>query len=102
MGWEQRERGVGPYYYQSRRVGDRVQKVYRGGGMFGRLAAQLDEVERRQREDTAAYWKDKRARLEREAAFLRELEEAAETLARAMLVADGYRRHKGEWRMARD
>ncbi len=31
-----------------------------------------------------------------------ELHEAAETLARAELVAAGYHRHKGEWRLGRD
>jgi hypothetical protein len=35
------------------------------------------------------------------AAPVLEIDEAAEVLARAVLVASGYRRHKGEWRRER-
>ncbi len=101
MGWEDRG-SCGPYYYRSVREGDRVRKVYQGGRVVGKLAAQLDEMRRQQREEEAARWREDRERLEQSTAFLRELEEAAEVLARAILVARGYRKHKGEWRMARD
>src|SRR4051794_28435895 len=101
MGWETRERG-GPYYTRSRRLDGRVIREYVGAGPFAELAAAMDALKRCQRDEEAAYWKGERERLEREAVFLRELEEAAEVLARATLVASGYHRHKGEWRMARD
>ena len=101
MGWEARKRGTGSYYYRSVRSGDRVTKEYCGGGRLGRLAAQLDEVERQQREEEANYWKVEKERLEANAAFLRELEEAAEILVRAHLIVAGCHRHKGEWRRAR-
>ena len=90
------------YYYRSVREGDRVRKEYCGGGRLGRLAAQLDEYERRQKEKTSLYWNEKKKRLEANAAFLRELEETAQILVRAHLVAAGCHRHKGEWRRARE
>ncbi len=101
MGWEDRG-GCGPYYYRSVREGKLVRKVYQGGGVIGKLTAQSDEMRRQQREEEAARWREERERLEQSTAFLRELEEAAEVLVRAVLVARGYCKHKGEWRMARD
>ena len=101
MGWEMRQRG-GPYYYRSVREGDRVRKEYIGGGVLGRLAAQLDDVKRRQREEEATYWREERERLEQDARFVWELGEVAGLLTRTHLVAAGYAKHKGEWRKRRE
>jgi len=102
MGWEHRERGLGPYYYQSRRVGERVRKVYRGGGMLGRLAAQLDEVERQKKEEEAARRDAERRRLEATTAYVRELETAAKILTTAHLIVNGFHQRRGEWRRLRE
>ena len=90
-----------PYYYRSVREGERVRKKYVGGGTLGEVAAELDELKRQQREEEAAYWREERERLERSAAFLQELEEAAEVLVRAHLLASGCHKHKGQWRKQR-
>src|SRR5215213_11227721 len=96
--WERRERG-GTYYTRSRREGDRVVREYVGGGVLGEIAALQDEYERRTREEEAALEKEERQRLEELVAPVDELCVAAEVLARAALVAVGYRRHnRGEWR----
>ena len=100
MGWEER-RGR-PYYYRSVREGKRVRKEYGGGGALGQLLAQLDELKRLQRKEEEASWREEQERLERSAGFLRELEEAAEILIRAQLLADGFHKHKGEWRRLRE
>ena len=100
MGWEER-RGRS-YYYRSVREGKRVRKKYVGGGSFGQLLAQLDELERLQREEEEASWREERERLQLSAAFLRELEEAAEILIRAQLLVAGFHKHKGEWRRKRE
>src|SRR5215208_7666470 len=100
MGWEER-RGR-PYYYRSLRVGKRVRKEYVGGGPLGQLAAQIDELKRLQRKEEEASCKEERERLERSAGFLCEMEEAAEILTRAQLLAAGFHKRKGEWRRKRE
>ena len=101
MGWETRKKGPRRYYTRSRREGGRVIRQYIGGGMLGRLAAQLDEIERRQREEETAYWREERERFEQNATFVGELEEAAGVLVRAHLLASGFHQHKGQWRRQR-
>ena len=98
MGWETRKRGTGRYYTRSRREGGHVVREYIGGGLLGRLAAQLDELKRQQREEETAHWWEERERFEQNAAFLRELEEAAEILSQAYLIAAGFHKRRGEWR----
>jgi ribosomal protein S2 len=102
MGWETREGRAGQYYTRSRWVGGRVIREYLGGGVLGRLAAQQDELERLQREKKAAHWREERESLERSAAFLRELEEVAEIIIRAELLASGCHKRRGEWRRLRE
>ena len=100
--WERRERG-GPYYTRSRKEGGRVVREYVGGGVLGEIAHLEDESERRRREEEASSWKEERERLEGLMAPVDELCEVAEVLARAALVAAGYRRHnRGEWRKRRE
>jgi hypothetical protein len=101
MGWEQRRRGTS-YYTRSRRVGGKVRRTYVGGGTLGEIAALEDEYERRRREEEAAYYKEQKERLKQDAAFLKELEEAAKILTTAHLLAAGYHNHKGSWRLLRE
>jgi hypothetical protein len=101
MGWEKRGRGT-RYYTRSRWVDGRVVREYVGSGSRGKIAALEDECKRRQREMEAAFRKEERERLEVSAAFLEELEEAAEVLVRANLVGAGYRKRKGQWRREHD
>jgi hypothetical protein len=99
MAWERR--GSNLYYYQSERIDGRVRKKYVGAGDVAQAIAHADESIRGSR---AAH--SERARVEFEEAKTlasagEELCEAAEILAVAQLVAAGYHRHKGEWRMRR-
>jgi hypothetical protein len=99
MAWERR--GSNLYYYQSKRVDGRVRKKYVGAGELAQTIAHADETIRQSR---AA--QSERARVELEEARTiasagEELCEAADILAVAQLVAAGYHRHKGEWRMRR-
>jgi hypothetical protein len=100
VAWETRKRG-GSYYTRSRRQDGRVIREYIGGGVLGRLAAQLDELERRRKEEEAAHWQAERESLTQSVGFLRELEEAAKILTRAEFLVSGYHKHKGEWRRQR-
>ncbi len=78
-----------------------MRKVYVGGGVLGEIAALDDELQRLQSEREAASLKEERERLEEDAAFLKELEEAARILTRAHFIANGYHQRKGTWRRAR-
>jgi hypothetical protein len=100
VAWEQR--GGNLYYYQSERVDGRVRKKYVGTGEIAELVAHADETIRRTRAE-----RRERVRAELEearglASAADELNEAAEILVRAEMVAAGYHRHKGEWRRRRD
>jgi hypothetical protein len=75
-----------------------VVREYIGGATLGRLAAQLDELERQQREEETAYWRVERERFEQNVAFVRELEEAAQILSQAHLIATGFHKRRGDWR----
>ena len=100
MALEQRNGNL--YYYRSVREGKRVRRVYCGAGEGALLMARLDELERLERDEEA---KRERVALEDLGALsepVEEVSEAAEVLARAHLVAAGYRRVKGEWRLRRD
>ena len=95
MGWETRERGTS-YYTRSKWVDGRVVREYVGTGLLGEIGALDHELKRLQKEETVAYWKEELERLERNAAFLQELEEVAEILTRAHLLASGCHKRKGE------
>ena len=101
MGWEQRGRGAGPYYYRSVREGHRVKKEYIGSGSSGWLTAEGDRIDRERREIEALEEKEDLERLGALVSPVAALGEAARILARAHLIAGGYHRHKGQWRRAR-
>jgi len=102
MVWEQRERESELYYYRGRRVEGCVRKVYRGHGRLEQLASELDSIEHQKRVEEAAFWRQEREHLKREAAFLLELEEATKILTKAYLSIAGCHKHKGEWRRLRE
>jgi hypothetical protein len=100
VAWE--ERGGRRYYYRSVRRGGCVVKEYLGTGPVAEATAQLDEEDRRRRKEAAEAWKEEMRRIEALEGPIKELCDAAETLARAALVAAGYRQHnRGEWRLRR-
>jgi hypothetical protein len=100
MAWE--KRGGKLYYYRSIRDGERVRKEYIGTGEFAEALAHSDESIRLIRKLERNKGWEELERLEVLAAPVREIDEAAELLAHAALVAAGYHRHKGEWRRARN
>ena len=100
MAWERRERG-GHYYYRTVRDGERVQKEYIGTGEFAEALAHSDETIRRLRELEREKGLEEAERLEDLAAPVLRLDEATDALVRAQLVAAGFHRHKGVWRLGR-
>jgi hypothetical protein len=90
------------YYYRSVRDGEKVRKVYVGAGDLARIASESDTLRRTGREAQKEREKAELERLDTLAAPVLELSEAAEILAHAHLVAGGYRRYQGHWRLRRD
>jgi hypothetical protein len=99
MGWEQR--GNGSYYYRKKREGRRVRSEYVGGGAVAQECAKIDRNKRR-------CWKTERdairsarqadAKIDR---HLATVEAAISVITNANLYADGYHKHKGQWRKKR-
>jgi hypothetical protein len=100
MAWERR--GGDFYYYQSERENGRVRKKYIGRGELAHLIAHSAQTRRSVREERRAKERAELERIKDLSAVGDELYEAAEALARAELIAAGYHRHKGEWRLRRD
>ena len=101
MAWETRERGS-RYYTRSYRDQDgRVRREYVSGGALGELAALRDSRERHRRKEEDERGRALLEQAQELTAPVLELCEAADVLLRAHLVAAGYARHKGEWRLKR-
>ena len=101
MAWEKRARG-GRYYTRTYRDKDgRVRREYIGAGELARIAAEADTIYRSAQEVERERQRAEVERLEVLAVPLVQIDEAAEVLAQAALVASGYHRHKGEWRRER-
>ena len=97
MGWER-----GRYYTRSKRVKGRVVREYIGMGHLAALVSQMDALERQKRQVERDAQRAERAEVEALDAPLDELNDLADLLARAALVAAGYRQHnRGEWRKQR-
>lgn len=97
MAWDR-----GRYYTRSRKVKGRVVREYVGAGRVGELAARSDTLEREQREIERSSRRAKIAELDSLDAPLEELHELTELLARAALLAAGFRQHhRGQWRKRR-
>jgi len=96
MAWE---RG---YYYRVRKEGGRVVREYFGKGEPAELMAQFDAINRADREAEREARRVKKAELEALDAPFNELNDLADLLARAALVAAGFHQHnRGEWRKRR-
>ena len=91
------------YYYRSERRAGHPRRQYLGAGAVAELASKLDDSRREQSLALAARWRSERGECEALDGLLDELDEMADLVAHAALLAAGYHRHKrGEWRKRRD
>jgi hypothetical protein len=98
MAWDESAR----YYSRSRRVNGRVVREYIGGGPVGRLAAYQDAEKHRERAEARAARMAERAELDALADSVRDLDDAADLVVQAAMLATGHRQHnRGEWRKRR-
>jgi hypothetical protein len=97
VGWDK-----GRYYTRSKKINGRVVREYIGSGEEAELAAQVDAIKRTDREAEREARRVEKAELDALDAPLNELNDLADQLARAALMAAGFRQHKrGEWRKKR-
>jgi hypothetical protein len=99
MGWEQR--GTQWYYYTAERISGRVVKHYVGSGRVAELASELDRLTQAERDSKVESERLARAELIALEESLRPLNELADGLVKAALVAAGFHRHQGKWRKRR-
>src|SRR5262245_25379709 len=93
---------TGPYYYRSIRVNGQPRREYVGAGEIAQLAAQLDALERTERELKQAVERKARADAEAIDELVSDFNAAADDMACAALLAAGRRQHnRGEWRKRR-
>jgi hypothetical protein len=92
----------GPYYYRSVRVNGQPRREYVGAGRIAELVAQLDALERQERELEQAAEREARADAEALDDLVSDFTAMADDLACAALLAAGCRQHnRGEWRKRR-
>lgn len=90
------------YYYRAKKINGRVVREYIGRGRTVEMLADLDAAERARREAEREARRGERAEVDALDAGLDDLNRLADLLARAALVAAGYRQHnRGEWRRKR-
>ncbi len=94
-------RGNHTYYYRKEREGGRVRSVYVGGGETARLIAQLDDLERDEREEKRILARMEREREQERDAELDVLGTLVNEFAAATLITEGYHQHKRQWRRRR-
>ena len=98
MGWERR--GSKRYYYQKRRIGDRVVSDYIGAGPVAELVALADENERQRREDERQQWQAEKAA---DQELVKQIDGAIGLVRRitaGVCIAGGCYQHKRQWRNA--
>ncbi len=100
MGWETRHGK--PYYYRKRRVGARVVSEYVGRGPWAETLATCDDVDRAHAKLARTMERMARADVEELDGIVADFQTVVRTITRAVLVANGYRTHNGQWRKHRD
>jgi hypothetical protein len=87
------------FYYRTVRVGGRAKKVYVGGGLVGRAAAEEDARRRAERQASQAARAGQRATLEHAQRLARRFQRECELLAEAALLTSGFHRpSRHPWR----
>jgi hypothetical protein len=99
--WETRD-GRGAYYTRSKRVGGRVVREYVGTGEVAELAAEIDAVERAEREEARAARRAEHAQAREVVEALSDLEAVTRQAVTETLHAEGFHRHKRQWRRRRE
>ena len=96
MAWE--TRGGGTYYYQKHRIGRRVVSEYVGRGSLSQLVAEVDALDRAERQERRAQLRANRQREKELDDIVNQACAACSEAIAAVLEAAGFHKHKGQWR----
>ena len=99
MGWE--NRNGREYYYQKRRIGDRVFSEYIGAGWLADVATTLDGISRQEREIEQKDRREEEAQTQALLSDFNQVEDLTRAITRASMLLNGYHPHKGQWRKKR-
>jgi len=100
VGWHTRRKRK--YHYRSKRVGNKIRKVYFGGGAVGEFAARLHALRQREKDQARAFWQQNKDCIDEAIDRFGELDDATELLRDAMLLAAGFHRPaRHQWRIWR-
>jgi hypothetical protein len=100
MGLEQRKGNS--YYYEKRRVGNRVVSEYVGGGLLAVVASQNTQERKEESEARRTATEQQRAETLNLEAEIDSLLDSINTLSRGVLIASGFYQHNRQWRFRRD
>jgi hypothetical protein len=100
MGWKRINGNY--YYYQSRRVGNRVLTDYQGSGLDAELKAQLDQEEIEIRNTYRKEWQTQVEQFRQQDQEINKTMMFVEVLTGALLVMSGYHKYKRQWRRKRN
>lgn len=100
MGWESRKRG-GRYYTRSKKIGGHVVREYVGTGRIAEVSAELDALDRQERERAQATVKAERDTDRVKEAVLIDYCKSIDLITEQALREAGYHKHKGQWRRKR-
>jgi len=88
------------YYYRKRRDGNRVISEYVGKGEIAFLIAQMDKIERQEKETEATKQRNNKEKLQKIDRELSTFEQKTKSLLEAVLIERGFYRTKSrEWRI---
>jgi len=96
MGWE--KRGNQTYYYHKRREGRRVRSEYVGRGDVAQISVEIiqdEQLDRKTGREAIRCARQDEKEMDRQLATT---EAAIYALTDAQLHAEGYHKHKGQWR----
>jgi hypothetical protein len=100
MGLEERKGNL--YYYEKKRVGNRVVSEYVGSGALALLAQRYAEDRADEKACEREAFKRKRAEITKIDSEIDQIMGWIDDLSSGQLIASGYHQHKGQWRKRRN
>ena len=89
------------YYYESRRVGSKVETAYFGAEESGSLMAQIDAYERLERAVERWAEREEREESDSEERAVADWFDGVQAVADAAMADAGFHKHRGQWRRKR-